>query len=102
MEDELLIKIINKRIELNGYISRQAYELAAKCVDEKRKVELELFILYRVLDDNIKFPIQFEKFFFEYLLENYNFLINENPLVQDYSLLLLAIKRDKTLNELGI
>jgi hypothetical protein len=64
MEDELLIKIINKRIELNGYISRQAYEFAAKCVDEKRKVELEFF-LHRVLNDDIKFPIQFEEFFFE-------------------------------------
>jgi hypothetical protein len=38
MEDELLIKIINKRIELNGYISRQAYEFAAKCVDENEKL----------------------------------------------------------------
>jgi hypothetical protein len=102
MEDELLILLLNKRIELNGYISKQKYELAAKCVDEKRKVELELFILYRVLDDNIKFPIQFEKFFSEYLLENYNFLINENPLVEDYSPLLLIIKRDKLLNELDI
>jgi hypothetical protein len=27
-------------------ISRQAYEFAAKCVDEKRKVELEFFLFY--------------------------------------------------------
>jgi hypothetical protein len=38
MEDELLIKIINKRIELNGYISRQAYEFAAKCETRNEKL----------------------------------------------------------------
>jgi hypothetical protein len=54
MEDELLIKIINKRIELNGYISRQAYEFAAKCVTRNEK---NFFILHHIND--IKFPIQF-------------------------------------------
>jgi hypothetical protein len=68
----------------------------------ERKVELELFILHRVLNDDIKFSIQFEEFFSEYLENNYNYvLINQNHQMrtEDYSL--LAIKRDR-LNELGI
>jgi hypothetical protein len=106
----ILIELLNKKVEKNGFAKIQKYESAAYCRDQEKKIELVFYNLVREHKDYSEFKCidygfdSFQRLLEKYLDKDYNFYIDNT--FESYNLLLkriqLRIDRDKKLNELGI